>query len=189
MKKLMMTLILVPTLLAGCGADATSSGIETRINDELGVDAHVPQTFDYPIGIASIEYGFHMEDGDVVLDDPFFANIQYQLATEEPFEGIDREAWEEEHRSEIIYGDFYQEPSVVSMRISKDSFGSIIDAGTQTISGHVVQYQFLQRDANDIVIIGFDIENVGYLLNYQLIDGQTEEDAQAFASEIIEYYQ
>ena len=39
MKKLMMTLILVPTLLAGCGADA-----------------HVSQTFDYPIGIASIEY-------------------------------------------------------------------------------------------------------------------------------------
>ena len=188
-------------VLAGCGQSENAEGsgspeekndtefIQQAINDKLGVQAYVPKHEDYPSTLATVEYLFTLEDGEeVVTDDIKQATVTYQESTDELFEGIEVETWEEENRSEVLYGDFYLSSSAVTLDIFPEGGATLNGSELIEIAGQDVQYQHIENDADGSVIMFFEAGGVGYALYYLLIDGQTEEDAKGFAQEIIEYY-
>ncbi|WP_422122728.1 hypothetical protein DHX103_13275 [Planococcus sp. X10-3] len=194
-------LFIAAGVLAGCNQSEVGEGnssaeeindtefIQQAINEKLGVEAYVPKHEDYPATLASVEYLFTLEDGEeVVRDEPKQATVTYQASTEELFEGIDVEAWEEENRSEVLYGDFYQGSAAVTMNIRPQGGATLNDSELIEISGQEVQYQFLERENGNFVFMLFEAGGVGYFIIYLLIDGQTEEDAKGFAQEIIDSY-
>ncbi|MFD1029846.1 hypothetical protein [Metaplanococcus flavidus] len=197
----MSLLFIVAGVLAGCGQSEKAEGngsaeeindtevIQQAISEELDVEAYVPKHDDYPATFAAVEYHFMLEGGEeVVRDEPKQATVTYQESTEELFEGIDVEAWEEENRSEVLYGDFYLSSSAVTLNIFPEGGATLSGSELIEIAGQEVQYQFIENEADGSVIMFFEAGGVGYSLYYLLIDGQTEEDAKGFAQEIIDYY-
>lgn len=162
--------------------------IQRAVNEELNIEAYVPRHDVYPATLAIIEYAFRLDDGEVVLTEPRQATITYQASTDELFENMDVEAWEEENRSEVIYGEFYQGSAAIMMNILPNGVGTLQEAEIREISGQEVQYQLIETDAESSVMMLFEAGEIGYFIIYLLIDGQTEEDAKIFVQEIIEYY-
>ena len=194
-------LFIASGVLAGCNqsenAEENGSGeevndtevIQQAINEKMGVEAYVPKHEKYPATLATVEYFFMLEDGEEVLrDDPKQATVINQASTDELFEDFDVEAWEEENRSEVLYGEFFQGSAAVTLNILPEGGATLNDAELVEISGLEVQYQFLEREAGNSVIMLFEAGGTGYFILYSLINGQTEQDAKGFAQEIIESY-
>lgn len=194
-------LFIAAGVLAGCNqsenAEGKASGeeindtevIQRAINEKLDVEVYVPKHENYPATLATVEYLFMLEDGEEILrDEPKQATVTYQASTEELFEGVDVEDWEEENRSEVLYGDFYRGSAAVTLNIFPEGGATLGDADLIEISGEEVQYQFLERETGNFVMMMFDAGGAGYFIIYSLMDDQTEEDAKGFAQEIIDYY-
>jgi predicted small secreted protein len=186
MKKLLiMILLLTVMLMTGCGQDQVEgqlseiSDVSESIYEALGVEPYIP-VLEYPIGMVTINYS--------LFEQPMSADIYYLRSTDERWD-LDEDmktSWENEHRSKVIYGDFFADDTVVKLTIAKDGIGTIADAELIEIEGHEVQYQLLEREHGDAVFIGIDLGSIGYMIQYHLLDGLTEEDARSLAADIIQ---
>lgn len=188
MKKLVLTFLLVGALLIGtaCGLEKTGSSdyenVANKLFERLEIQIQVPHHELYPIGSAQINYGLRLEDGKPQKGEPVGATVNYLVAKTEKIQMSEEQLlhFQENKRSELIYGDFYHDDTVITLDIFKDGFGEISSAEIIKIEGQDVQYQLLKTDHVDAVVLGFNLEGVGYIVLYQLIEGNTEEDAIQF---------
>lgn len=186
MKKVIVSLLLV--LLIGCGTSGDSEQLSDKINKQIGVEPYLPET-EYPINLAYIEYRTVLEDGEQVKGDPLRARVEYGVSQEEKVDDEFLESWKEQHPDlEIIHGDLYMDQTAIGLSISPGGVGEITNADVNEIEGHEVDYQFIEREETQAVIIGIDFEDVGYMIEYQAEEDDIEAEAKAFAADIIKQY-
>lgn len=179
-------LIVMLFLLVGCGQSTSGSGdISEEINEYLGVTPYLPET-DYPIGHVSIEYGPNpkAEDDGPTKGEPINAQVEYNISQDEKVDEKSLEEWEESNRQEVIYGDLYMDGAAIMVTIFKGDGGEIKDADLIEIDGHEVQYQFIERNT-EAVIIRINFDGISYMIQYLAEENDIEEEAKEFAKEII----
>ncbi|WP_368652230.1 hypothetical protein AB4Y30_10735 [Ornithinibacillus sp. 4-3] len=188
MKKVILLLVTLSFIVAGCGSSDGDTEISGVINDHLGISPYIPET-DYEIGIVILEYHPGFEDGD-----PRSVTVNYFEALEE-IEPIDedlKESWQESNpEGELIYGDLYMEPSVISLEIFPDGgLGELMDAETIEVAGHEIQYQFLEQGSDgrdsDTIFMNMHFDDMGYFVRYSVQSDDIEEAAKELAADIIE---
>lgn len=188
MKKLVLTFLLVGALLIGtaCGLENRGTSeyenLEKLLSKRLEIQIQIPHHETYPIGSAQIKYGLKVEDGKPQKGEPVGATVNYLVAKTEKIQMSEEQLAHllENNRSELVYGDFYHDDTVITVELFKDGLGEIASVDIIEIEGESVQYQLLKTDHVDAVLLGFDFEGVGYIVLYQLIEGNTEEDAIQF---------
>ncbi|WP_100012110.1 hypothetical protein [Lentibacillus sediminis] len=183
MKKYLLLVVLF--VLAGCGqAYINTAEISGEIDEYLGVTPYLPE-LDYPIGHAHIEYNTTFEDGEPARGEPWKATIEYKVSQDEQVDDQFREAWEDEVPDrEIIYGELYMDQSAVLLSVYKDEAGTLQNAEVIEIVGHEVQYQHIQRGTEAVIML-INFEDIGYEIQYLVEEEDIEEEAKAFAEEII----
>ncbi|MGP4072042.1 hypothetical protein ACTWQB_05755 [Piscibacillus sp. B03] len=186
MKKIVFSLLLV--LLIGCGTSGGSEPLSDKINEQIGVKPYLPET-EYPINLAIIEYRTVLEDGEQVKGDPLKARVEYGVSQEEKVDQEFLESWKEQHPDlEIIHGNLYMDQTAIGLSISPGGVGEMTNAEVIEIEGHEVDYQFIEREETQPVIISINFEDVGYMIEYQAEEDDIEEEAKAFAADIINHY-
>ncbi|GEL78353.1 hypothetical protein [Tenuibacillus multivorans] len=183
MKKYLLFVVLF--LLVSCGQESSGTAdISEKINEYLGVTPYLPET-EYPIGHVHIEYSPKFQDGKVTRGDPFKATIEYNLSQDERADETFKEAWEARDQfREIIYGELYEDQSAIVMNVYNGGPGNLQGADVIEIDGHEVQYQHIQRDL-EVVVMLISIKGIGYEIQYLTEENDIEEEAKAFAKEII----
>lgn len=172
-------------LLISCSqgtSDSETDVVQEKINDVLGINPYIPQT-DFPFGSLLIGYEMETEEGEVKTGDPMQAEVIYYFSKNEPLDEEMKKAWGDD-RKQLIYGDLYLDNTAIQMTISKGRVGELAGAESIEVDGHEVQYQVVNEEL-DVVIMGMDFNGYGYTIQYFLLEGETEEDAIAFAKEII----
>ncbi|RHW35299.1 hypothetical protein [Oceanobacillus profundus] len=172
-------------LLISCSqgtSDSETDVVQEKINDVLGINPYIPQT-DFPFGSLLIGYEMETEEGEVKTGDPMQAEVIYYFSKDEPLDEEMKKAWGDD-RKQLIYGDLYLDNTAIQMTISKGRVGELAGAECIEVDGHEVQYQVVNEEL-DVVIMGMDFNGYGYTIQYFLLEDETEEDAIAFAKEII----
>lgn len=174
-------------LLISCSqgtSDSETEVVQEKINEILGINPYIPQT-DFPFGSLLIGYEMDTEEGEVSTGDPMQAEVIYYFSKDAPLDEEMKKAWGDE-RKELVYGDLFLDNTAIQMTISKGGIGEMMDAESIEIDGHEVQYQVINEEL-DVVIMGVDFDGYGYTIQYFLLEDETEEDAIAFAEEIINH--
>ncbi|PKR77084.1 hypothetical protein CEY16_10070 [Halalkalibacillus sediminis] len=171
-------------LLVGCGQEAGShSDISDEINNHLGIAPYLPE-IDDPIGHVHVEYSPEFEDGEPINGEPFQATVEYKVSLDEKVDEEFKESWEEINpRREIIYGELYKDRTAVMVRVSKGS-GEIQGAKTIEFKNHDVRYQLIERETKTVFML-INFEDIGYEIQYRTEENDIEEEAKAFAKDII----
>jgi len=185
--KKMIIAVLLPLsfLIAACNnSSAETDEMKQMIEDELGVSPYIPESDS--VGTMVLNYSPVLGDDDEPeKGDPFNVVIEYKASTDEKADEEMKEVWEErDPLRELIYGDLYMDPNTSKVTIFPEGVGEMMDAEQIDIEGHEVQYQYIERE-NGTVIMAMDFTDYGYMIEYYLIEGKTEEDAKAFAGDIV----
>ncbi|MFA1822024.1 hypothetical protein ACDX78_17870 [Virgibacillus oceani] len=184
-KFIIAVLLLMSFFIAACNqTSAETDEMKQIIEDELGVSPYIPEgdsvctmVLNYSPVLA--------DDGESEKGGSFKVEIEYKASTDEKVDEEMKEVWEErDPLREIIYGDLYMDPNTSKVTIFPDGAGEITDAEHLEIEGHEVQYQHIDRESGT-VIMAMDFADYSYMIEYYLIEGKTEEDAKAFAKDII----
>lgn len=183
MRKVLLVAMLL--MLVGCDQSTDKTvDINEPIEDALGITPYLPDT-DYPIGLITIEYSQIVDNGAMTKGDPSMAKVHYLMSTDEMLDEDAKEAWEDNQSfEEIVYGDIYMDPVAIIMTIAPDGVGELMDAELIEIDGHEVQYQFISRET-ETVFIFMNFDDIGYQIQYSADTEDIEEEAKAFAEEII----
>lgn len=186
MRKYIFTAVLLMLVFLSACTPPSSEGEEIKqiIEKELGINPYIPD--DDLIGAVIMNY-YHALDNnsDAGKGDPFQVEIEYKASTEEKLDEKMKEVWDDrDPLREVVYGDLYMDPNVCKVTIFKDGVPEIMAAELIELEGHEVQYQHIERDS-EAVIMAIDFEEYGYMIEYYLEEGRTEEDAQVFAEDII----
>lgn len=183
MRKVLLVAMLVMLVSCGQSADKTAD-INEPIEDALGITPYLPET-DYPIGLITIEYSQIVDNGAMTKGDPSVAKVHYLMSTDEIMDEEWKQAWEDKHPfEEIVYGDLYMDPTAIIVTIAPDGVGELTDAELIEIDGKEVQYQYISRDS-ETVFIAMNFDDIGYQIQYSADIEDIEEEAKAFAEEII----
>ena len=177
-------LILGFILLVGCSQEVSGdSDISKEINGYLGMTPFLPDV-DYPMGHVYIEYSPIFEDGEPVKGEPRQATVEYKVSLDEKVNEEFRESWDEGNPLwEIIHGDLYEDDTAIIVNV-EDSEGHVQGAEIIEIEGHEVQYQHIERET-EAVFMHVNFEDISYGIHYLVAENDIEEEAKAFAKEII----
>ncbi|RPF55876.1 hypothetical protein [Aquisalibacillus elongatus] len=174
-------------LLVGCGQEANgNSEISKKINEELGITPYLPEV-EYPIANVNVEYTPVIEDDEVVNGDPWNAVVQYNISLDEKVDEDFIRSWEENNpRKEIIYGELYKDPTAIIVNVNGTQT-NLESAETIEIEGHKVQFQHIERESETVIML-IDFEDINYKILYFVDENDIQEEAKAFAKEIINNY-
>lgn len=162
--------------------------ISQLLYDELGVIAYIPET-DYPISHINIEHRMTFENEEIKRGEPYQAHIEYKLELGERLDEEFKQIWQEEWPlMETVYGDLYMGKTAINLTVAPGGAGTLIDAEIIEIAGHHVQYQYLEREGDQFVIMIINFDDVGYYIEYLVQTETIEEEAKAFAKKIIDVH-
>ncbi|QOY35519.1 hypothetical protein AWH56_023015 [Anaerobacillus isosaccharinicus] len=150
MKKLVLTFLLVSALLIGtaCGLENRGTSeyesLEKLLSELVEIQIQISHHETYPIGSAQIKYGLKVEDGKPQKGEPVGATVNYLVAKTEKIEMNEEQLAHllENNRSELVYGDFYHDDTVITLDIFKDGFGEIASAEIIEIEGEIFNINY-----------------------------------------------
>jgi hypothetical protein len=197
MTKLLSTLVLSLTLVftSACSIITSNANndIQSMVNEIWEQEVYFPTLEQYPIGIIYAEHRPILKDGEKVPDGegPWMIQFMYFSEDEKSKTGNKQiDDWKENDTlQDFIYEDNYKNQLRVGLTIKKQEIDSVHpDNVDKEIDGHkVLYYVGPARDEGDFAYIGinFDHLDYGYSIMYRIDENKSEEDAIAFAQEII----
>lgn len=170
--------------------DSQYAELEEKLSELLGVDVFVPENENYPISLATINFDAKVVDGQPEKGDPIGASVYYVTDLTEKRELSDEERmeWDRMTRRDVIYGDYYDNDGVIHLEILSDGVGTIPNSEMMELEGQRIQYQYVSNPLDDMVVLGFDVNGVGYIVHYFLTDGNAEDDAKQFVQTFLQRF-
>ncbi|WP_342527570.1 hypothetical protein MKY84_02685 [Chryseomicrobium sp. FSL W7-1435] len=176
-------------LLAGCQEEAAETTdaqqvtgpageIEQKIEEAFDIEVAVPTLQNHDIGLAYLDEG---SEASPLKS----AHLIYQTTTK-PMDGFNVDTWGEQNGVEIIHGDLFKDAPLAELDIFPETYGTIMDSEKRDIAGQEVEFNLIPGAVRDTAFIGFDKEGAGYMIKYHLAENQEEDEAIAFAEQIIE---
>lgn len=161
--------------------------IEKILNEELGTEVFVPLHSEYPIGTVLVNFQTVFEEDEPIKGDVLGASILYFagknqtgfLSEEQLME------YQERTRSEVVFGELYNEESLIEVNIHLGDAPSMENAEEIEIEERSVLRSYIEREQGDTVWLSLEFNDVWYVILYKLNDGNTEEDVMSFAKSFI----
>ncbi|WP_175615541.1 hypothetical protein [Piscibacillus halophilus] len=130
--------------------------------------------------------------GERVRTHPKSAHISYLTSKKEPLSEEEIERWEEnEEFKKLIHGHLYLGSSIqaVDITIFKEGSARLRHGELIEIDDHEVEYNLTKGKEGhpDKAKMSIEFENVSYLIDYTIQEGESEEDAKSLAKEIINH--
>ncbi|WP_027963708.1 hypothetical protein [Halalkalibacillus halophilus] len=172
---------------------AEQNELEQELQNHMNVDAYIPDPDDLTVGVATVGNGFpdEGENEETSPDgDPTEMNVTY-LRSGEPDAVSDEEQadWEEMAQSEVVYGSLHQDREDILLSVLTEPHDYIQDAQVIELNDQEVDFMIHEAEDFEVAIFGTSFNDLHYIVEYYLVDGETEEDAKAFMEDIIENMQ